>query len=684
MRIVSCLVSEHNPWLLLLSVMVCIGGSAIALGLFRRASRRNGRQRLGWLFIAAVSAGCAVWCTHFVAMLAYRPDVPTAYDPFYTFLSLFMVIICTAVAFQMLPERLSAKHALPWFLAGLILGMGIAGMHYVGMMAYEVQGLLIWDAPHVIASVVLAVVFALACLALEIKGRHRLALAAFVLCIVSLHFTAMAALTLVPFGDAASGQTETGHLALVLAFGALLIAAIGGVSALIDTDASTKSLEALRRMAMVDTLTGLPNRNSLSTHLEEDLARARMRGCSLAVVVLDFDRLKAVNESHGQQGGDVLLREAARRMVGQMGTGEFLARMGSDEFVATKSFFEAKQVDDFVRRLRRGIEAPVRIEDFDVMPQASFGVALFPQDGESAAELLANADLALLRAKARPGRGVCYYEPAMDEAVRARRDLVHDLRRALRTGAFELHYQVQVTLPAPGSTAPSALLGYEALLRWRHPLRGYISPGDFIPVAEESGLIIGIGEWVLRTACRDAAAWPSSASVAVNVSALQILHGDLPALVARILEETGLAPERLELEITQTMLIGDRQKCLDVLAAIRGLGVTVAMDDFGTGYSSLDTLRAFPFHRIKLDRHFMRDIADSREALAILRAVLTLGRALDMRVLVEGVETAEQVDLLRAEGCEEAQGFLFGRPQPLVDGRPPEPARPVAGDVAAA
>lgn len=680
MRVVSCLANEHNLWLLLLSIFVCIGGSAIAIGLFRRARRRAGRQRLGWIFIAAVSAGCAVWCTHFVAMLAYRNDVPAAYDPFRTVISLFIVISTTAVAFALTPERLSRWSLAQWLLAGVVLGAGISGMHYVGMMAYEVQGLLIWNAPYVVASVVLAIVFALACLALVINGRTRLALGAFVLCIVSLHFTGMASLALIPFGDAGSGQTGTGQLALVLTFGALLIAATGAVSAMIDADASTKSMEALHRLAMVDTLTGLPNRNSLAEHLEKDVTRAQVRSCGLAVIVLDFDRLKAVNDAHGQKGGDVLLRETARRMLGVLGTGEFLARMGSDEFVATKTFFEKKQVEDFVRRLQRGIDVPVRVEDFEVMPQASFGVALFPADGESPTQLLANADLALLRAKARPGRGVSFYEPAMDEAVRARRDLVHELRRALRNGEFELHYQVQVTLEEPSAASeaaqaagPAQVLGYEALLRWRHPLRGPVSPGEFIPVAEESGLIIGIGEWVLRTACRDAAAWTTSASVAVNISALQILHGDLPALVARVLKETGLAPKRLELEVTESMLIGDRGKCLDVLNAVRAQGVAVAMDDFGTGYSSLDTLRAFPFHRIKLDRLFMRDIARSREALAVLRAVLTLGRALDTRVLVEGVETAEQVKLLRAEGCREAQGFLFGRPAPLVAGAPPPP-----------
>lgn len=692
MRIVSCLVNEHNHWLLLLSLFVCIGGSAIALQLFRRARRRSGRQRLGWIFISAVSAGCVVWCTHFVAMLAYRNDVPAAYDLVHTVLSLFIVIAGTAVAFQLAPERLSRgslsrESLMHWLLAGLTLGLGISGMHYVGMQAYEVQGLLLWNTPYVVASVGLAVLFALGCLGLESAGRPRLALAAFVLSIVSLHFTGMAALSLVPYGDAGSGQTSTGELALVLALGVLLIAATGAVSAMIDADTSAKSLEALRRMALVDTLTGLPNRNSFSAQLEQDLARARMRGCSLALVMLDFDRLKAVNEAHGHQGGDVLLQEAARRMQAAMGTGEFLARMGSDEFVATKTFFEKKQVEDFIGRLRRGIEAPIRVTDFEVMPQASFGVALFPQDGDNAAQLMGNADLALLRAKARPGRGASFYEPAMDEAVRARRDLVHELRRALRHGEFELHYQVQVALPAPSTASAFAhaaqdrgaaeILGYEALLRWRHPLRGYVSPGEFIPVAEESGLIIGIGEWVLRTACREAAAWSTPASVAVNISALQILHGDLPALVARVLAQTGLAPGRLELEVTETMLIVDRKTCLDVLTAIRAQGVAIAMDDFGTGYSSLDTLRAFPFHRLKLDRLFMRDMAGSKDILPILRAVLTLGRALDMRVLVEGVETPEQVDLLRAEGCLEAQGFLFGRPAPLADGQPPMPPVPL-------
>ncbi|MCK0209412.1 EAL domain-containing protein [Starkeya koreensis] len=687
MRILSCLSGEHDLSLVALAVITCVSGSWIALEIFRRACQRSGRQRLGWIFIAAVAAGCVVWCTHFVAMLAYRDEVPATYDPLLTVISLLLVIGGIALAFHLAPEHDLRRHLPAWLIAGLVLGGSVSAMHYVGMMAYQVRGLLIWDPPYVVASVVLAVLFALLALGAVAGGRRRLAFAGFVLCIVSLHFTGMAALALVPFGDVRAGSSGAGELAVALACGAMLVATTGAVSRMIDSDANEQAVDALRHMALVDSLTNLPNRNSFTSFLELELARERAMGRSFAVVVIDFDKFKAVNDVHGHEGGDTLLREVAARMRAVLRSGEFLARMGGDEFAAICPLPDGRRGEDFIRRLEMALDAPVRIKEFDVMPEASFGVSIFPQDGDSGPQILGNADLAMYRAKQDPARGVSYYEPGMDEAARARRELVLELRRALERHEFDLHYQVQTSLGATGPRAagcrldyefgPTEILGYEALLRWRHPVRGQVAPVEFIPLAEESGLIIPIGEWVLRKACRDAAAWRQPHCVAVNISALQITHGDLPRLVAQVLEETGLAPQRLELEVTETLIIEDREKCLAALTAIRALGVTVALDDFGTGYSSLDTLRAFPFNRIKLDRSFMRDIAASPEALAILRAVLALGRSLDMRVLAEGVETIEQLCLLQAEDCREAQGYLFGRPAPLqakADDTPAEPA----------
>jgi EAL domain-containing protein (putative c-di-GMP-specific phosphodiesterase class I) len=272
---------------------------------------------------------------------------------------------------------------------------------------------------------------------------------------------------------------------------------------------------------------------------------------------------------------------------------------------------------------------------------------------------VSNADLAMYRAKADVQLAVCYYERAMDETARERRSLAMDLRQAAEHGELTLHYQVQASVPTGKVT------GYEALLRWNHPQRGMVAPSDFIPIAEENGSILAIGEWVLRTACREAVEWQDGHKVAVNLSPVQLANADLPKLVHQILLETGLPPRRLELELTESAIIADKTRTLHTLRQIKALGVAIAIDDFGTGYSSLDTLRSFPFDKIKLDRSFIGDIEQSPQAKAIIRAVLALGRSLEIPVLAEGVETQIQLSILKAEGCDEAQGYLLGRPQPV-------------------
>jgi diguanylate cyclase (GGDEF)-like protein len=678
MRILTCLYVDHNYWLLALAVLVCGGGSWVALELFRRARQRSERQRFGWLFLAAVAAGCAVWCMHFVAMLAYRNDVPATFDPFLTVASLMVAIAGAAVSFALLVNRRPLPRLSTMVLAGLLLGGAVCAMHYIGMFAYKVDGLLIWNPRYVAVSILFAGLFAVAAMLSEGRGRSLIALLSLTLCILSLHFTGMAALEVIPSGQQFAGNPGAVGLAVAVACGVLLIVGTGAASHMIDADVNEKALETLRELALTDSLTGLPNRNSLVSFLEIKLARAQAETRRFAVVIIDFDKFKAVNDVHGHEGGDDMLREVASRMRCALKDGEFLARIGGDEFAAVFPLPQGRSAESFLGRLEAVLARPVQIKEFDVLPHASFGVALYPQDGETAARLLGNADLAMYRAKADPGRGVSYYEASMDEAARRRRELVLELRRAVDRGEFELHYQPQARLRSnavvsgEGTQLPEAfdghcVIGYEALLRWRHPLRGNIPPAEFIPLAEESGLILRIGEWVLRTACREAATWPARRRVAVNVSAVQITHSDLPRLVEAVLDETLLDPARLELEITETTFIEDKERCLAALIGIRALGVTIAMDDFGTGYSSLATLRAFPFHRIKLDRSFMQDVTSSPEARAILRAVLALGRSLDIRVLAEGVETVEQLTLLRSEGCTEVQGFLFGRPARAVE-----------------
>ena len=343
---------------------------------------------------------------------------------------------------------------------------------------------------------------------------------------------------------------------------------------------------------------------------------------------------------------------------------ETVARFGGDEFAAAKRFEDMSDLTDFIQRIEACLNEEIRIDGYDIKPGASIGVAIYPQDADEIEALLNNADLAMYRAKDALTETVCFYEVSMDEAARSRRLIANDLWQAVDRKELQLHYQVQKAVHS-GET-----IGYEVLLRWHHPSRGTIPPSEFIPIAEECGAILPIGEWVLREACREAATWGNDQKIAVNLSPVQLANADVADLVHRVLLETGLSPRRLELEITESTIIGDKERALATLRRIKAFGVTIAIDDFGTGYSSLETLRAFPFDKIKLDRSFMSEVEASPEAKAIIRAILALGHTLRVPVLAEGVETRSQLDILLDEGCDEAQGYFLGRPVPVGHIRP--------------
>ncbi|MBX9456602.1 MAG: EAL domain-containing protein [Rhizobium sp.] len=421
------------------------------------------------------------------------------------------------------------------------------------------------------------------------------------------------------------------------------------------------SEEKIAYMARHDALTGLPNRAVFNETLQQEITLAERSGERVAVVGIDLDKFKEINDQHGHAAGDQVLVELTRLMQDTLQTGEFVARFGGDEFAAIKRFNEIADVHDFVERLERRLVGEISIDSFEVKTGASLGVAIYPQDARDADLLLANADLAMYRAKDSLRTRVCFYEGAMDEAARERRSLAQDLWAAIEHDQFHLHYQVQKSV-ATGKTT-----GYEVLLRWNHPTRGNVPPMDFITLAEDCGAILPIGEWVLREACRIAATWDEPHKIAVNLSPVQLGHQDMAAIVREVLLETGLNPRRLEIEITESSIITDKERALHTLRQIKALGVSIAIDDFGTGYSSLETLRAFPFDKIKLDRSFMNEVETSQQAKAIVRAILALGQSLDVPVLAEGVETSDQLEILQKEGCNEAQGYLLGRPKSNAD-----------------
>jgi diguanylate cyclase (GGDEF)-like protein/PAS domain S-box-containing protein len=437
----------------------------------------------------------------------------------------------------------------------------------------------------------------------------------------------------------------------------------GWVSTIDDITARRRNEARIHHMAHHDALTGLPNRDHFNAHVDRQIERANRGGTKVAMLAIDLDRFKEINDLRGHAAGDQVLKVISERLQALCSEDEFVSRIGGDEFAALQSASDTGRLHDFATRLNLALHEPIDLDGYEITPGGSIGISIFPDDATDRELLMNNADLALYRAKGQarvPGcETICYYEPRMDEIARARRALAKDLWQAIANGEFRVHYQVQK------SVSSQAITGYEALIRWRHPQLGPISPADFIPVAEECGAIIDIGEWVLRTACAEAAAWTNDAKVAVNLSPLQLAHPDLPGLVQNILLQTGLSPQRLELEITETSIISDKVRALHVLRRIKALGVTIAIDDFGTGYSSLDTLNAFPFDKIKIDRSFLREAEHSAQARAIIRAILALGRSLEVPVLAEGVETISQLELLRSEGCDEAQGFYLGRPAPI-------------------
>jgi diguanylate cyclase (GGDEF)-like protein len=412
-------------------------------------------------------------------------------------------------------------------------------------------------------------------------------------------------------------------------------------------------------MARHDGLTGLPNRVLFHQEMERALTRLP-RDEPFAVLCLDLDRFKSVNDTLGHPVGDALLVEVAQRLSACIRDGDMVARLGGDEFaLLQRATHDPSNATSLAERIIEALSTPCHVAGHTILMGTSVGIAFAPGDGADADMLLKAADMALYRAKNDGGGTFRLFEPEMDTRMHARRLLEIDLRQALPNNEFEVWYQPIVSLHDYSVT------GFEALLRWHHPTQGLVSPADFIPIAEEIGAIASIGAWVLRTACADAARWPDAIKVAVNLSPVQFRSKTLVADVVLALTASNLPAERLEIEITETVMLLDTAATLETLRQLRELGVRIAMDDFGTGYSSLSYLRRFPFNKIKIDQCFIRDMSEGQESMAVLRAITTLGANLGMVTTAEGVETLEQLYRLRAEGCTEVQGYFFSKPKPV-------------------
>jgi len=431
------------------------------------------------------------------------------------------------------------------------------------------------------------------------------------------------------------------------------------ISVIQDVTLRKRYEERIAHMAHHDPLTDLPNRAAFNDYLDNMLEQAAAARESFAILCIDLDRFKEINDVFGHGVGDEMLRQVSDRLKAAC-QDAFVARLGGDEFTVISELGpQPAGAETLSARLYAAFATDMEIQGQPLRTGLTIGVSVYPTDGASSVTLLANADAALYRAKAEARGSIRFFEPEMDKRLREKRALQHDLRSALGSDQLEVYYQPQARIDG-------GVVGFEALVRWHHPNGGLIPPTMFIPLAEESGLIMALGEWVLREACREAASWPKPLQIAINLSPVQFQHGDLALFVHSVLLETGLAPSRLELEITEGVLIGDFPRALSILRRLKALGVRIAMDDFGTGYSSLSYLQSFPFDKIKIDRTFISNLEQNAQSAAIIRAVIGLGHGLDVPVIAEGVETRAQLEFLKTESCQEIQGYLIGRPAPIA------------------
>ncbi len=469
---------------------------------------------------------------------------------------------------------------------------------------------------------------------------------------------------------AAAEMTNTALTAVTLTTSLLIVLGFSVPAAIASRRIRERWMaeDQIRFLALHDSLTGLPNRVQLRQHLERAAARSRRHNQSLAVLCLDLDRFKNVNDTLGHATGDALLVEVAERLRDTVREVDLVGRLGGDEFAVVAEDLDSPEAAmRLARRVCEALGETYRVNGHDVTTSASIGIALGPVEGEAPEVLMKNADLALYRAKQDGRNTFRFFEPAMDAALQKRRRLEHELRAALRKKQLYLDYQPQFDLES------GRLTGYEALVRWWHPSEGEIPPATFLPIAEETGLIAPLGEWILRTACSYATTWPMDTTLAVNLSPAQFKTQDVVALVRRVLAETGLEANRLELEVTESTLLQNTDVVLDTLKRLDELGVSIAMDDFGTGYSSLSYLTRFPVSKIKIDRSFIDTLGTSPQTSAIVSSIVGLGQSLKVTITAEGVETESQAAMLRKWGCDQVQGFYYGKPAAEVQEDEPAP-----------
>ncbi len=661
-RVLMCIGLEHDLRLVILAALLCLIGSTVAVKLFHRSVTATRLSGVYWAFLAAVTAGASTWATHFIAMLAYRPNVYATFDAHLTVVSALIAIVGISIGFFLATARNRTTAVL---LGGGVVGLSIAAMHYVGMFAYRVDGIVRWLPEYIYASIALSV--GLSAIAIDriraADGRDaRLGLLSgplLALAIVSLHFTGMAAFEVVPIAGVQQGADSEAFRAMAsaIAMVALLIVAAGICTTLIERRTADETDARLRHLAHHDALTGIANRRAYENALRKECLKFERYGRPFALLTVDLDRFKAVNDTLGHPIGDVLLSRVAERLSEAVREGDLVARTGGDEFAVLSFGIEnSEQAESVGRRIVEILSRPFVIHGNVADIGASVGLAVVPEHGRMPEELVQNADVALYSVKQNGKGALGLFEPSLNAKLQRRRTLEAGLRRALLRDDFEVHYQPIVDAPTGNITAA------EALARWTCEELGSVGPDEFIPIAEEMGVVSRIGAFVMRQACKDAAKWPSHIKLAVNVSPVQLLDPRLPQTIRQALVDAGLPAERLEIEITETALVGHDDEAMRTLTELREMGIRTSLDDFGTGYSSLSYLHRFPINRVKIDKSFVQKLPEDKGAVSIVKGILHLAESLNLEVTAEGVENAEQLALVSGYRCQNVQGFYFSRP----------------------
>jgi diguanylate cyclase (GGDEF)-like protein len=675
---------SYSYWLVLLSVLVATLASYAALDLASRITAARGRAATFWLIGGAFSMGSGIWSMHFIGMLAFSLPVPMGYDVGITLLSMIIAVIVSGFALFMVSRATLTAKNLIW--GGILMGLGIASMHYTGMAAMQTAPPIQYDPLLFAASIAIAIGASLAALWIAFTLRtdsvwmiYAKYAAAVVMgiAIAGMHYTAMAAANFAPdticlTGPVVDNSWMAGTIALVtfLFLSTTRVLSVFDARMALSTARMAKSLQKanaeLKHMVLHDSLTQLPNRLLLEDRIGQAIEACRRSDSRCAVLFVDLDRFKTVNDSLGHFYGDELLRAVADRLRGAMRSEDTVSRLGGDEFVVLlRHVPEPADVALVARKLVETVSAPVLVHGHELCVTPSIGFSLFPDHGASAQALITTADAAMYHVKRSGRHGARMFSADMSTFFPDRLALENDLRKALDRRELELHYQPKFDVQSGGIT------GMEALVRWRHPERGLVMPGDFVPLAEETGLIISLGQWVLREACRQNRAWQDAGleplRVAVNISGVQLRHDDLADSVALALRETRLEARFLEIEITESVVMQNASTALLMLDRLSAMGVHLAVDDFGTGYSSLSYLKRFPLNTLKIDASFIRDLSSDKNDAVIVQAIIALAHSLRLEVVAEGVEHDAQLGFLRSFGSDQYQGYLHSKPLPAAE-----------------